>query len=407
MSKSKIYLIFSLLFITVILFNHQCQAQCYEVPSGSGNWVRLDGSPCDPPIITVVPFLRIVPDARSSAMGNVGLATSADANSMHYNTAKYATSTKDGSVSLSVVPWLKNLGLTDIYLGYLTGYYRFNKLEAVAFSLRYFSFGTFTYTDLNRNVIGTGNPHEFEIEAAYSRKLSDKLSAGLGAKFIYSNLASGQQTTQGVDIVSAKAFAVDLGFLYKTPLNTDTKSNLGIGLAITNIGSKVRYTKQSTGDLLPANLGLGFSYDIDIDDYNRFTLALDLNKLLVPSPSPVDANNDSIPDYRQKDVIPGMLGSFGDAVGGAKEEFKEILAGVGAEYWYNDLFAIRAGYSYENPRKGNARYITLGLGLKYTTFGLNLSYIVPTSNFRNALDNTLRFTLNFDFGTFKDESAGE
>lgn len=405
MRQSKIYLIFILSLSAFFISTLPGNAQCYEIPQGSNKWVRLDGSPCDPPIITVVPFLRIAPDARSSGMGNVGLATSADANSMHYNTAKYATSKNNGGVSLSVVPWLKNLGLTDIYMGYLSGHYRFNELEAVALSLRYFSFGTFTYTDLNRNVIGTGNPHEFEIEAAYSRKLSDKLSAGLGAKFIYSNLASGQQTTQGVDIVSAKAFAVDLGFLYSTPLKTATKSSLSVGLAVTNIGSRVRYTEQTPGDVLPSNLGLGFSYDIDIDDYNRFTLALDINKLLVPSPSPVDKNNDTIPDYRQKDVIPGIVGSFGDAVGGAKEEFKEILAGFGAEYWYNDLFAVRAGYSYENPRKGNARYITLGLGLKYTTFGLNLSYIVPTSNFRNALDNTLRFTLNFDFGTFKEDSA--
>lgn len=395
----------SILFLSLICITTVAAQNCIEVPQGSGNWVRQDGSPCDPPIITVVPFLRIAPDARSTGMGNVGIATSGDANSMNYNAAKYATADKEGGISLSFVPWLKNLGLTDIYLGYLSGYYKFDKLQSVAASLRYFSLGNFTYTDINRNVIGTGNPHEFELAVAYSRKLSDKFSSALTGKYIYSNLAAGQTTTDGVDIVSAKAFAVDVGFLYKTPLKTATKSDLSIGLAVTNIGSRIYYTKQSTGDVLPANLGLGFAYDIHFDAYNRFTLGIDINKLLVPSPNPEDVNpQDGIPDYRQKSVISGALGSFSDAIDGGKEELKEISLGFGAEYWYNDLFSIRGGYTYENPRKGNARYITLGLGLKYSTFGLGLSYIVPTSNLRNALDNTLRFSILFDFGTFKEDN---
>jgi hypothetical protein len=399
--------IFILLFC---LFTYTSFAQigtCIEVPQGSGNWVRQDGSPCDPPLITVVPFLRIAPDARSTGMGNVGLATSADVNRMNFNASKYSFSEKEGGIALNVVPWLRNLGLTDIYLAYLSGYYKFDKMQAVAASVRYFSLGEFTFTDLNRNVIGTGHPHEFELAVAYSRKLSDYLSASLTGKFIYSNLAAGQTTTEGIDIVSAKTFAVDIGFSYKKPLNTKTKSTLGVGLALTNIGDKIKYTKTYDGDVLPANIGLGFAWDIDMDEFNRITLGLDFNKLLVPSPSFVDNNNDSIPDYRQKGVLDGIFGSFSDAIGGGKEELKEILIGFGAEYWYNDLFALRAGYTYENPRKGNGRYITLGMGLKYSTFGLGLSYIVPTSNFRNALDNTLRFSIIFDFGTFKPDKGAQ
>lgn len=392
-----------LIFILLVSYSNYSNAQCIESPLGSGNWLEPDGSPCRNSISTVVSFLRIVPDARTSGMGSVGMATSADANAMHFNAAKIASSKNNGGVSLSYVPWLKGLGLNDIYLAYLSGYYKFSNKEAISASIRYFSLGDFTFTNTQGDIIGSGKPNEFEVAVAYSRSLGDKLYGALTGKFISSNLASGQQLN-GVDIETARTGAADISVFYRTPLKTNTKSNLAIGVAVSNLGGRISYTKQSqVRDLLPANLGIGAAWDVDFDQYNRITLGLDINKLLVPSPDPgfTDSDNNSVPDYREKALLPSIFGSFSDAKGGFSEELAEIQLGVGGEYWYNDQFAIRAGYQYENPRKGNLKYFTLGLGLKYTTFGLNLSYLVPTGNTRSALDNTLRFTLNFDFGTFE------
>ena len=398
--KNYIHLLSFLFFIS---YSNYSNAQCVESPLGSGNWLEPDGSPCRNSISTVVSFLRIVPDARTSGMGSVGLATSADANAMHFNAAKIASSKGDGGISVSYVPWLKGLGLNDIYMAYLSGYYKFSKKEAISASIRYFSLGEFTFTNTQGDVIGSGKPNEFEIAVAYSRSLGDKLYGALTGKFINSNLASGQQLN-GVDIETARSGAADISVSYRTPLKTNTKSNLAIGVAVSNLGGKISYTKASTvRDLLPANLGIGAAWDVDFDQYNRITLGLDVNKLLVPSPDPgyTDADQNGVPDYREKALLPSIFGSFSDANGGFSEELAEIQLGIGGEYWYNDQFAIRAGYQYENPRKGNLKYFTLGLGLKYTTFGLNLSYLVPTGNTRSALDNTLRFTLNFDFGAFE------
>ena len=398
--KNYIHLLTFLFFIS---FSNYSNAQCVESPLGSGNWLEPDGSPCRNSISTVVSFLRIVPDARTSGMGSVGLATSADANAMHFNAAKIASSKGDGGISVSYVPWLKGLGLNDIYMAYLSGYYKFSKKEAISASIRYFSLGEFTFTNTQGDVIGSGKPNEFEIAVAYSRSLGDKLYGALTGKFINSNLASGQQLN-GVDIETARTGAADISVFYRTPLKTNTKSNLAIGVAVSNLGGKISYTKASTvRDLLPANLGIGAAWDVDFDQYNRITLGLDVNKLLVPSPDPgyTYADQNGVPDYREKALLPSIFGSFSDAKGGFSEELAEIQLGIGGEYWYNDQFAIRAGYQYENPRKGNLKYFTLGLGLKYTTFGLNLSYLVPTGNTRSALDNTLRFTLNFDFGAFE------
>ncbi len=398
--KNYILFIFFILFISYS--NFSSAQQCRESPPFSGNWVEPDGSPCRNAISTVVAFLRIVPDARTSGMGGVGMATSPDANAMHFNAAKIASSKGNGGVSVSYVPWLKGLGLNDIYLAYLAGYYKFSKKEAISASIRYFSLGDFTFTNTQGDIIGSGKPHEFELAVAYSRSLGDKLYGALTGKFISSNLASGQQLN-GVDIETARTGAADISVFYRTPLKTNTKSNLALGVALTNLGGRISYTKASAvRDLLPANLGIGAAWDVDFDQYNRITLGLDVNKLLVPSPDPAftDSNNNTVPDYREKALLPAIFGSFSDASGGFSEELREYQFGVGGEYWYNDQFAIRAGYQYESPLKGNQKYFTLGLGLKYTTFGLNLSYLVPTGNTRSALDNTLRFTLNFDFGTF-------
>lgn len=357
---------------------------------------------CPNAIISAVPFLRIVPDARSAAMGDGGIGISADANSMHFNASKLAFVESDLGLSASYSPWLRSLGLQDVYLAYLAGYKKLGENQTIGASLRFFSLGDLQFTDINGNSLGQGNPSEFEIALAYARKLSTKFSAALTGKFIYSNLAGGQQI-DNVDIVPATSGAVDISFTYETPMNIGESSVLRIGSSFSNIGAKVSYTKSEFRDFIPGNLGLGAALEMNLDEYNQLTFLLDFNKLLVPTPiSPddtinYDANRNDIPDFREKPLFEGIFGSFTDAPGGFQEEMREISFSVGAEYWYNQQFAFRAGYFYEHPTKGNRQFLTAGLGLKYNIFGLNISYLVPTSNQRSPLDNTLRFTLMFHF----------
>jgi hypothetical protein len=364
---------------------------------------------CPNAIITAVPFLRIVPDARSGALGDGGIAISADANSMHFNASKLAFAEEDFAISASYSPWLQSLGLQDVYLAYLSGYKKLGDNQAIGASLRFFSLGELQFTDINGLPLGQGNPNEFEVAVAYTRKLSENFSAGLTGKFIYSNLASGQQI-DNIDIVAATAGAVDISFTYQTPVNIGAGSTVRIGTAITNIGSKVSYTKSEFKDFIPVNWGLGGALEMNFDDYNQLTFLLDINKLLVPTPiSPsdtvnYDANNNGYADFREKPLFEGILESGFDAPGGFQEEMREINFSVGAEYWYNKQFSVRAGYYYEHPTKGNRQYLTAGLGLRYSMFGLNLSYLVPTSNQRSPLDNTLRFSIIFNFD--KSKNAG-
>ncbi len=354
---------------------------------------------CPNAIISAVPFLRIVPDARSAAMGDAGIASSADANSMHHNASKLAFIDSDIGLSASYSPWLRALGLQDVYLAYLSGYKRVGENQTLGMSLRFFALGDLQFTDINGLSLGQGKPNEFEVAFAYARKLSPYFSAGLTGKFIYSNLAGGQQI-ENVDIVAATAGAVDISFTYQKPISIASGGTLRLGAAITNIGSKISYTKSEFKDFIPANLGLGAALEMNFDEYNQLTFLLDINKMLVPTPlSPddpaYDENNNGYPDFREKALFEGIFGSFGDAPGGFKEELRELSYSIGAEYWYNKQFAFRAGYYYEHATKGNRQFLTAGLGLKYNVFGLNVSYLVPTSNQRSPLDNTLRFSIIF------------
>jgi hypothetical protein len=341
-------------------------------------------------------------------MGDAGIALSADANSMHHNASKLAFVESEMGLAASYSPWLRSLGLQDVYLAYLAGYRKIGDNQTLGLSLRYFALGDLQFTDINGLSLGQGKPNEFEIALAYARKLSDNFSAGLTGKFIYSNLAGGQQI-ENVDIVAATAGAVDISFTYQKPVNIAAKSMLRLGAAITNIGSKVSYTKSEFKDFIPGNLGIGGALEMNFDDYNQLTFLLDINKLLVPTPiSPEDTvnydqNHNDVADFREKPLFEGVFGSFGDAPGGFKEELRELSYSFGAEYWYNKQFAFRAGYYYEHATKGNRQFLTAGLGLKYNIFGLNVSYLVPTSNQRSPLDNTLRFTLVFHL----DGSAAE
>lgn len=362
------------------------------------------GERCANAVTTAVPFLRIVPDARGGAMGDVGIATSADPNGMHYNQSKLAFADKKVALSATYTPWMRNLGLQDVYLAYLSGYMQIDKLQTIGVGLRYFSLGDIEFTDENGGSLGQGRPNEFEVNAAYARKLSKKFSAAIGAKFIYSNLATGQ-VVEGNEIKPGIAGAADLSLTYKTPLKViKTGSELTIGAAITNLGSKITYTNSVNRDYIPTNLGVGLAWKINLDQFNTFTITTDFNKLLVPTPRPdIDEDGDGIPDYKQYSPIRGVFKSFGDAPGGFSEEIKEITTGIGAEYWYDDQFAVRAGYFFEHYSKGNRKYFSVGLGVKYNVFGINFSYLVPTTNQRNPLDNTLRFSLLFDFAAFEGE----
>jgi hypothetical protein len=315
-------------------------------------------------------------------------------------------SEKDAGLSITYTPWLKDL-VPDIFLAYIAGYAKFgekdNKNQAVSFSMRYFSLGDINYTDINAQPAGTGKPREFSLDLGYSRKLSDNLAIGLSGKFIHSNIINGAGNSNGVTYKPGNAFAVDFGMFYTKQLNfndeTGQGSSINAGLAITNLGTKISYSNDRK-DFIPTNLGLGLAYNYNIDEFNKLSIAVDFNKLLVPSPQLTeDSSGNIIQTYpTDKSVLSGMFGSFGDAPGGGSEELKEVMVGIGAEYSYQNQFFARAGYFYENRYKGDRRFLTVGIGVKYSMFGLNFAYLVPSGSGinRNPLSNTLRFSLLFD-----------
>jgi len=417
MNRLKIRLLFAVLVLVATFTNINAQGFGCEFNADSGTFEAPGGGPCINTLITAVPFLRIIPDARAGALGDAGIATSADANSMHFNASKLITAEQDMALSVTYTPWLKALGLQDVYMAYLSGYKKFGELQAVGVSLRYFSLGEINFTDNQGTSLGTGNPNEFEISVAYSRKLSEKLSVAVAPKFIFSNLAAGQLIND-VEIKPGIAGGADFSLTYQTPIEfTANESNLRIGAAVSNLGTKISYTNSTNKDFIPANLGIGAAWEFNFDEFNSLTITTDINKLLVPTPclnenagttgpNTCDQSGEpGIPDYREQSMFSGVLGSFSDAPGGFSEEIRELSYSFGLEYWYDKQFAVRAGYYTENATKGNRKFFTIGLGLKYNVFGLNFSYLVPTTNQRNPLDNTLRFSLLFDFadGEFDDE----
>ncbi len=350
-------------------------------------------------VSTAVPFLRIIPDARSGGMGDVGLAISPDANAQFHNIAKLAFADKDLGIAVTYTPWLRAL-VNDIYMAYLSGFKRIDDMQTIGMSLKFFSLGDITFTDYNGNETGQFRPHEFALDASYARKLGENFSTGLALRFIYSNLASGQHV-QAIPIKAGIAAAADIGFYYNKPIEIgDRETKLGLGLVISNVGSKITYTESAEKDFLPGNLGFGAAWEFNFDDFNQINIAADINKLLVPSP-------DSAGTHRTKSVAAGIFGSFSDAENGGKEEMQELMYSTGIEYWYDQQFAVRVGYFHEHALKGNRKFFTAGIGLKYSVFGLDFSYLIPTTNQRNPLDNTLRFTLKFDFDAFKKNQEQE
>jgi Type IX secretion system protein PorV len=347
---------------------------------------------------TAVPFLRITPDARSGAMGDAGIAISPDANSTYWNLSKLPFAEKDAAASVTYTPWLTQL-VNDVFLADLSGYKKIDDNQAIGASLRYFSLGTVQFTDIYGNDQGQFHPREFAFDAGYSRKLSDNFGLGIALRYIYSNLASGA-STNGETYKAGQAVAGDVSFFYTNTIdyNSGGSGTWSFGATLTNVGNKISYTNSSTDkNFLPTNLGLGSAYTAQIDELNKITFALDLNKLLVPTPP---SPNDSLGliNYSNIGVVDGMFKSF-SAPGGFQQEMQQVTYSIGAEYWYNDLFAVRAGYFHESKYDGNRQYFEAGLGLKYNSFGINFSYLIPSGSGveQNPLSNTLRFSLLFDF----------
>lgn len=349
-------------------------------------------------IITAVPFLLIIPDARSGSMGDAGVAVQPDANAMGINPSKLAFLDKKYGFSVSYSPWLKSL-VPDVSLTYLSGFYKPDEKTTIGGALRYFNLGEIQLTDVNQQDLGVYSPNELAFDLTYARQMSESFSLGTSLRYIYSNLTSGQFSS-GQQTNAGTALAVDVsGYLKKPTIFLGTDAIVSAGINISNIGTKVSYSDDGPAYFLPTNLKIGGASTFLIDDYNQFTFALDLNKLLVPTQPVYDANGKIIAGKDPDRSVPaGIFGSFNDAPGGFKEEIKEINIAAGMEYWYNQQFAFRAGYFYESPKKGNRRYFTLGAGLKYNVFNIDIAYLLANTQ-KSPLANTLRFTMLFNFGT--------
>lgn len=359
------------------------------------------------PVNTSVTSQMIAPDARAAGMGDVGVATDPDVNSQYWNPAKYPFCISRAGVSLNYTPWLRQL-VSDMDLAYLSGYYRIGDYSAVSASLRYFSLGE-VMTEYNGETGESSgmtiNPYEMSFDVAYSLMLSEKFSLAAAVRWIYSDLTYDYTD----DTSPGSAFAADIACYYNDYINIGAREcQLGIGLNISNIGSKITFGGDDNSEFIPTNMRLGLALMVPIDEFNRFTIAADANKLLVPT-YPKQEEGESTEDYQQRvqkeyyDVssISGIFKSFGDAPGGFKEELQEINWSVGAEYVYNDKFTLRAGYHHESENKGNRKYFTVGAGFRMSAFSLDCGYVIATAK-SNPLDQTLRFTLGFDMDGIKD-----
>lgn len=356
------------------------------------------------PVRNSVTSQTIAPDARAAGMGDVGVATDPDVNSQYWNPAKYPFAISRAGVALNYTPWLRQL-VSDMDLAYMAGYYRIGDYSAVSGSLRYFSLGEVqTNTSISGDAM-TINPYEMSLDVAYSLMLSEKFSIAAAVRWIYSDLTYDYTS----DTSPGSAFAADLGIYYQNYINLgDRESQLGLGLHLSNIGSKITFGGTDNSEFIPTNLRLGGSLMIPIDEYNRFTIAADANKLLIPT-YPQQKDGEASEDYERRvqkeyydlSSIGGIFKSFGDAPGGFKEELQEVNWSVGAEYTYNNQFSIRAGYHNESANKGNRKYFTMGAGLKMSVFSLDAGYVIATAK-SNPLDETLRISLSFDMDGIKD-----
>ncbi len=387
----------------------------YSVSFGQGTAILAGQDTSRRVITTAVPFLTISPDARGGALGDTGSALSSDAASGHWNPAKFAFIQNDYGFSLSYTPWLGNI-INDMSISYASGYYKINRERTVAMSLRYFDLGDITFTDILGTNIGQFNPREFALDGTYSQMLTEALSLGVTLRFIHSNL-TGNVWNSTNDAQAGTSVAADVGVFWDKPLILSGKnSNIALGLSVSNIGQKMTYSDDENQQFIPTNLKLGSAFTTNLDPYNKLTMLLDLNKLMVPTPPvyAIDENGaiiyvDNEPVIaRGKDpnrsLLSGMFGSFGDAPDGFSEELQEVMISGGLEYWYRELFSARAGYFWEHENKGNRQYFTMGLGFRYNVFGVDFAYLVPQDS-NHPLAETLRFSLVFNFNTYKQEDS--
>lgn len=358
-------------------------------------------------ITSAVPFLMIAPDARAGALGDAGVASSPDVNSIHWNPAKLKFIETKFGIGVSYTPWLKEL-VDDIDLSYISGYAHIDDRQAIGFSLRYFSLGNIAFTNIHGQKIRDYRPNEFAVDVAYSLLLSENLSSGVGLRYINSNLMGG--FSDGTEPTHpGRAVAADLSLYYQKPIEINQKDNmLALGMAISNIGNRISYTDEGIKNFLPINMRLGGAFTSNLDEYNSLTFLIDFNKLLVPTPGYLYTDqdgNDSIvgqdpAKISEISVANGIFGSFSDAPNGFSEELQEIAYSFGVEYWYAKQFAIRAGYFHEHENKGNRKYATFGVGLKLNVFSLDFAYLIPTKTRNHPLANTVRFSLLFNFNSF-------
>jgi hypothetical protein len=334
-------------------------------------------------ITTAVPFMSITPDARAAGMGEAGGAISPDANSAFWNPAKLAFVQDGFGAAASYTPWLRKI-IDDMSIFYLAGYYKINREQTIAASMKYFDMGEITFNKgpAIPDILGTYNPREYAFDVTYSRLLTEEFSLGGSIRYIHSNL-TGSGIPGTADSKPGNSLAVDLGVFYSHPF-VSNNSLLTLTGTITNIGSKVTYSDGANKDFIPVNLRVGTAYKMDLDVNHSITFAVDFNKLMVPSP---------YPGSKTTPLLSGMFQSFTDAPGGFEEEIHEIMTAMGVEYWYSETFAGRLGYFLEANDKGNRKYLTAGLGIRYNQFGLDMAYMVPTNKKENALAETLRLTL--------------
>ncbi|SNS96098.1 hypothetical protein SAMN05421640_1786 [Ekhidna lutea] len=385
-----------LVFVAVESFSQQ---QPSPTLSGQG-----DGNN---PITVAVPFLNFAPDSRASAMGDVGVATSPDVNSVHWNNAKLAFIDSDMGFGYSYSPWLGNI-VDDMSLNYLSFFKKIDQTQSFGASFRYFDLGEIQKYDGNAVFQGVENPNELAVDGTYSRKLSENMGVGATLRFVWSNLAGDLQGAP--DAKAGTSVAVDLGWYYTKPFMLSGKnSELSLGAHVSNIGQKITYSAESNENFIPANLRVGSAFKTNLDPYNTITLAFDINKLMVPSP-PIyeeDENGEVVTDSNgdpviakgkdpNRSLLSGTFGSFGDAPNGIREEIQELMYSAGVEYWYRDVFTARAGYFSEHQNKGNRKYLTLGAGFRYQVFGFDFSYLIPSDGQNHPLADTLRISLLFN-----------
>lgn len=385
MNKTKIFITFLWLAATISIVQAQDDPQNYYNPLFNG-----------------APSLSIVPDARGSAMGDVGAATEADIYSQHWNPAKYAFAYSKAGIGVTYTPWLTKLGLTDMYIGYLAGYYKLGETDrnAISASIRYFSIGSIQITDENGSNVNETSPYEASVDIGYSMKLTENLSGGVVFRYIYSDLGT---TASESDYYPGSSMAGDLALYYNNYLMIgNNECLLGLGLNMSNMGPKISYGDADyNSSFLPTNLKIGGSLLFPMDDYNTLSINVDANKLMIPTPPDyrnmtAEEREQARQEYNRKGFsIGGMFKSFGDAPGGAREEFREVTWSFGAEYAYDNKFFVRGGYFYESPYKGNRQYFSVGAGFKLQSLQIDASYLISTVP-SNPLDQTFRFSLCFD-----------